>query len=307
VHNLLLVDFPCGKSLPAAGKLGYFQCWLFFYYFSLITSQQNHAQARWQQLKLNMEKTTIHKYIFLGTALRYLQDCQSGWPIKATAESRGMYVLENIELFLEELDDLKLFVTKRASIDLKIFLEKINKIDDNNLSNRDALELNKIMTEIRPTFKAECEGIYAFYTSDKRFTIQKLTENIDSLFAPKVFNKISKIAIHDYSEAGFCIAFERPTAAAFHILRATEDILRDYYKKFFREKIVIKNWGQLTNELRNKKTGKKPDDHVVNQLIHIKNSFRNPTQHPEKIYDIHEVQDLLSLSIDIVNRMCLVL
>jgi len=26
----LLVDFPCGKSLPAAGKLGRFQCWLFF-------------------------------------------------------------------------------------------------------------------------------------------------------------------------------------------------------------------------------------------------------------------------------------
>jgi len=46
VHNLLLVDFPCGKSLPAAGKLGHFQCWLFFYYFSLVTSQQNHAQAR---------------------------------------------------------------------------------------------------------------------------------------------------------------------------------------------------------------------------------------------------------------------
>jgi hypothetical protein len=45
----LLVDFPCGKSLPAAGKLGRFQCWLFFYYFSLVTSQQNHAQTRYLQ------------------------------------------------------------------------------------------------------------------------------------------------------------------------------------------------------------------------------------------------------------------
>ena len=51
VHNLLLVDFPCGKSLPAAGKLGRFQCWLFFYYFSLIASQQNHAQTRCAALK----------------------------------------------------------------------------------------------------------------------------------------------------------------------------------------------------------------------------------------------------------------
>jgi hypothetical protein len=29
---------------------------LFFYYFSLITSQQNHAQARWQQAKTNIDE-----------------------------------------------------------------------------------------------------------------------------------------------------------------------------------------------------------------------------------------------------------
>jgi hypothetical protein len=35
--------------------LGRFQCWLFFYYFSLITSQQNHAQTRYGQVKKTLQ------------------------------------------------------------------------------------------------------------------------------------------------------------------------------------------------------------------------------------------------------------
>jgi len=41
------------------------------------------------------------------------------------------------------------------------------------------------------------------------------------------------------------------------------------------------------------------DDH----LDHIRRSFRNPTQHPDKIYDIQEAQDLFGLCVDAVNRM----
>ena len=50
-----------------------------------------------------------------------------------------------------------------------------------------------------------------------------------------------------------------------------------------------------------------PDDRLgivlLNNLDNIRQSFRNPTQHPEKIYDIQEVQDLWSLCVDVVNRM----
>jgi len=38
-------------------------------------------------------------------------------------------------------------------------------------------------------------------------------------------------------------------------------------------------------------------------LDNIRRSFRNPTQHPDKIYDIQEVQDLFGLCIDAINRM----
>ena len=38
-------------------------------------------------------------------------------------------------------------------------------------------------------------------------------------------------------------------------------------------------------------------------LDHIRSNFRNPTDHPEKIYDIEEVQDLLNVRCDAISRM----
>lgn len=249
-----------------------------------------------------MDRIPIHKYVFLGTSLRYLQDCAEGWLIHATED--GLYVGDNIRIFLEELKELNLHVTERASFQLVDFYRELQKREDGEcLSSADAYKLSTLMREIRPTFEAECKGIYALITSDKKYSIDRLTSNIEELFSPGVFSKLTNIAISDFQEAGFCIAYERPTAAAFHLLRGSEEVVRQYYKKFIRGKAAPKTWGQITTDLKNKNRGKKPDPIVINQLVHIKDAFRNPTNHPEKNYDIHEAQDLMGLCIDIVNRM----
>jgi len=58
-----------------------------------------------------------------------------------------------------------------------------------------------------------------------------------------------------------------------------------------------------TNLLRTKTRGRRPDPLILDHLDHIRRSFRNPTQHPDKIYDIQEAQDLFGLCVDAVNRM----
>ncbi len=52
-----------------------------------------------------------------------------------------------------------------------------------------------------------------------------------------------------------------------------------------------------------KKRRSSPPVELLNNLDNIRTSFRNPTQHPDKVYDIQEAQDLFGLSIDVVNRM----
>jgi hypothetical protein len=55
-------------------------------------------------------------------------------------------------------------------------------------------------------------------------------------------------------------------------------------------------------DLRKRKRTK-PFSVLNNHLDNIRDSFRNPTQHPEIRYDIHEVQDLWSVCVDVINRM----
>src|SRR5258706_16076864 len=102
------------------------------------------------------------------------------------------------------------------------------------------------------------------------------------------------IAKYDVEEAGKCIAFERPTAAAFHLLRGTESVLKDFYCTMIKQKRCQLMWGPMVADLRKRPKTKK-NIVLLDNLDNIRRSFRNPTQHPEKIYDIQEVQDLWGL------------
>ena len=248
-----------------------------------------------------MRQTTIWSHIWIGTCLRYLQDQREG-----TIVHKDGGTFENMREFFSSLDELALHVTRRASDELSEIYEELKaKPKDYSLSSEDASRIIRVACEIRKTFEAETCGVFCYAVTDKRLDVKKLLDAVNELFAPGVYDGLPEISRFDYAEVGKCISFDRPTAAAFHILRATEDVIRLYYKRHIRPAQKGLTWGQLTTVLRQKKKGKIPDPIILNQLDHIRNAFRNPTQHPDKIYDIQEVQDLFGLCIDIVNRICM--
>ena len=113
---------------------------------------------------------------------------------------------------------------------------------------------------------------------------------------------------YDLTEATKCIAFERPTAAAFHILRATENVLREFYKTNIRtSRVKDLMWGSMIKDMQEGHPTKKKNipnaDVLLNQLDYIRKQFRNPTQHPDKVYDIEEAQELWNLCGDVISRM----
>jgi len=176
----------------------------------------------------------------------------------------------------------------------------------------EAAELTLIMRNLENTLNAEAEGNVAYIVTDKRIDVNKLFSDVGALMAPNVFNLLPDIASYDFNEAGKCIAFERPTAAAFHLLRGTEDMLRRFYCSFVKKgRVSDLVWGKTVNHLKQlnqkKYRKKKVPEPLLQNLDNIRLSFRNPTQHPDKIYDIQEAQDLFSLCIDVVNRMVAIL
>lgn len=245
-----------------------------------------------------MESRSIEDYIFFGTEIRFLQDVKQGMRV----HDKG-WILHNIDGFLGHVDAFQLPVTQRACGDLMRMRDALLEVPpDRLLTSEEAVELKGIMGHVRRTVLAEAGGNVAFIVTDKRIDVNKLLRNMPALFAPGVADSLPDIAHHGFSEAGRCIAFELPTAAAFHILRATEGVLRHFYCCVVRQKRVTPlMWGPMVESLRARQ--RPPPRPLLDNLDNIRLSFRNPTQHPDKIYDIQEVQDLFSLCVDVVNRM----
>jgi len=244
-----------------------------------------------------MESKPISSYISFGTELRFLQDAKERWSVHGNG-----WILENIDRFFVHLQEFNLPVTQRAAYVLRQFGDELAKSDsDHKLTADEASTLSDIMHDVRNTLFAEADGNVAFIVTDKRIDVNKLLSDVPALIAPGVFNSLPDIAQYDFIEAGKCIAFELPTAAAFHILRGTEAVLRHFYCSVVRRNRAGLLWGPMVESLRRRRTP--PPAPLLDNLDNIRRSFRNPTQHPDKIYDIQEIQDLFALCIDVVNRM----
>lgn len=247
-----------------------------------------------------MESQPIRKYVYLGGAARYLEDAQEGRPIHGEG-----FVLANINQLLSYLESLDLPVTARAAryVGLIKMRNELAELDeDAKLAADQATELGREMRKLRVTLFSESEGKEAFVVTSKRFDVQKLLHAPSELMAPGVFDELDEPISYDITEAGRCIAFERPTAAAFHLMRATEAALRTLYcAKVKRKRVDPLLWGSMVEHLR--KRSDAPPRPLLDGLDNIRHNFRNPTQHPDAIYDIQEAQDLLSLSLDAVGRV----
>jgi hypothetical protein len=205
------------------------------------------------------------------------------------------------------LDGAGLYVTLRAAeqhlIPLQTELEEAVAEDiDATLTADLATRLSETMSDLRTVLDAESPGLKAFVVTDKRYNVERLLSRADQLFAEGALDEVPPLAVEDFSECGRCIAFELPTAAAFHALRGTESVLRDFYEKIVkRGRIDPLLWGPIVVHLRQRRDA--PSDELLDNLDLIRRSFRNPTAHPEKSYDVDEAQDLLGMCIDVVNRM----
>ncbi|MDD2929492.1 MAG: hypothetical protein PHY50_06690 [Sideroxydans sp.] len=246
-----------------------------------------------------MQSVTVYRYWQFGTTVRYLQDASEGISIHGSSTINA-----NIDALFLRMEELGLRVTLRAADDLrKIQAELKSSPADAKLTSAQATKLGSTIKALRQTLEAELKGINAYIISPKRLDVEKLVSDVSSLLAPSVFDLLTEVAQYDLSEAAKCIAFERPTAAAFHLMRATEEVLRCYYCHYVRrDRIDPMLWFPMVHALQQHRRAK-TNDALHRNLDNIRLSFRNPTQHPEKIYDIQEVQDLLGLCVDAINRM----
>lgn len=139
---------------------------------------------------------------------------------------------------------------------------------------------------------ANLQTLDLYYVSQKGgFDTSVLTDNGANLFPASLLVKVPDAA-GDVAAAARCLAFELPTAAAFHLHRANEAVLRTYfdYLAGASNRPSSGNMGGYINVLKTKGLG---DPKVLDVLKSIKDLHRNPLMHPDD--SIRSIDEAISL------------
>jgi hypothetical protein len=142
-----------------------------------------------------------------------------------------------------------------------------------------------------------------FHVNPKRaFSTEALVSDGTRLFSEQIRDRLHEEEAHDFKEAAKCLAFELPTAAAFHLFRAVESVMRRYYVAIVGTLPAkkIRNWGAY---LHNLKQYEASDKKIIHTLEQIKDLYRNPILHPETKITLDEALSLTGLAENLVSLM----
>ena len=203
-----------------------------------------------------------YSYIRIGLAIRLLRNIEH-------SDNKSL-AKESIKDLLNDLEKCGFEVSLAGSTS-KQFIEMCKEIDE--LENDSVLEdpLAKIIqrefTKLESIVFAEALTKKIYVVPKRRFNTEFLMNNPDRLLKEGVFNKLSKIARHDFTSSCRCLLFGEATASAFHILRATEAVLKSFYYAHRKQKrLENPMWGPMVDQLKAKKKNR-PSGTLLSSLI----------------------------------------
>lgn len=129
------------------------------------------------------------------------------------------------------------------------------------------------------------------------YSMPLLVRSAEANIPEDVIKAMDEEAKKDFREAGRCLAFELPTACAYHTMRAVEKLVRIYYGLVTKKETDKIEWKTCTDEL--KRAG--ADLKTVQVLDQIRDLHRNPVAHPEIFVSMKEAQVLFNIAISVIT------
>jgi hypothetical protein len=134
------------------------------------------------------------------------------------------------------------------------------------------------------------------------FDTTTLAEYGYRIFPEEMANKVPE-SLNDANESARCIAFALPTAAAFHLHRVHELVLRKYYDAVTggKPRPEKRNIGSYMDALKNHHVN---DQIILGALAGLKNFHRNPVLHPDdRLENIEETIALHGQIVSVITYM----
>jgi hypothetical protein len=199
-----------------------------------------------------------------------------------------------LEAFLKQTDELaKPLKDARASAQrlLGLVNEIIEHAREHNfegkLTQRQMIDLSDSRDKFVEDFERDCKKLSVFMVTPKAiYDTRQLIENPEEKFSPAVVAVLPPQTIADLKQAGKCLAFEVPTACAFHVCRGTEALILKYYEVLTGHiwPHHQRDWGKYIKELESINVPSR----ITSRLAEIKVMERNPYIHPDTDVTLEE-------------------
>lgn len=252
-----------------------------------------------------MEKINLPFIYELGLRLNSLAEMRYSDSKRPMVWAEADHVISSMEILLEKFPTLAGCATKRTELSDARF-DAMNWLRTKKLSEWEELDLDadkifekviKIAKELEIVMCAELNTVAAYNITQKGiYSTAELIENAEEILPEHVLGKLSRMAIGEIRESGKCLAFDCATACAFHMMRATEEVMHSYYVSVCKPKPVkrLQNWGAYITELG--KLNKPEVKEVVAMLQQIKDRHRNLIMHPEIVLNMDEAFTLFEIA-----------
>jgi hypothetical protein len=143
---------------------------------------------------------------------------------------------------------------------------------------------------------AELQTLDAYHPSKKGiYSTRDLITEADRILGP-IHERLTPDVAVEIRQSGRCLAFDNATASGFHIMRATEALMHQYYLTVCKPKHKdrLDNWGEYLAAFR---ACTHPHAHEVAALLQqIKDQHRNPIMHPEVVLTVEEAFTLFEVA-----------
>lgn len=162
--------------------------------------------------------------------------------------------------------------------------------------------IRQAVSKFETILSAELSSSDTYWVSPKgTHKTSMLMKSAHSVLPDAVTARFPLVA-SDFDEAGRCWIFDNYTAAGFHLMRATEAAIREYYKVLTQKepKKKFRNWGIYLKEL-SKCTNANPK--IIHFLDHIRDNYRNPISHPEQNLNSEEAQVLFGVCVSAISMI----
>lgn len=245
-----------------------------------------------------METIDLSEIFKWGKKIRYLKGCKHSYelyPIKGES-----CIVSNLETLS---NNHKEFGDKKTVEEISKMIKKLNRNYKKNerIKKNDAEELcQEILLWEDRAINHLTKKIVIEAPKGRIISYDNLILGTEGFFDENAIKRLSTIARKDFNDCCHCLLVGLATPSALMALRVLEEMLKKYYKVKTGNDPKGLEWGPMTAKIKELPVY---DKDLITHLDNLRKNLRNKAMHPEKRFDIRDMEELFVTVIKTVEDL----